>query len=242
MPLIAARSLAVRLAGRLVLKDVDLSVERGEIVTLVGPNGAGKTTLLRALIGVLPATGHIERAPGLRIAYVPQHLQLQSTLPMTVKRFVRLGTRSRADGAARVLAENGVSDLAEQQMSALSGGQFQCVLLARAMLAEPDLMMLDEPAQGLDPPGVTALHRLIETIPSRLGCGVLMISHDLDIVMLTADRVVGVNGAIRCEGDPATLASTAEYHALFSKPHQNIHPFQPRMARTDQDHSCLIAS
>ena len=218
MQLIAAHGLSVRLGAQLALHDIDLAVERGEIVTVVGPNGSGKTTLLRALVGaVAPAAGRVEQAPGLRIGYVPQRLHLDSTLPITVKRFLRLGARRRNGSVARVLEETGVPELAKRQMTALSGGQFQRVLLARALLAEPDLLLLDEPAQGLDHPGMAALYRLVGEVRDRLGCGVLMVSHDLHVVMGATDRVVALNGFIWCEGPPVAVSSASEYRMLFGE-------------------------
>ena len=138
MRLIATHGLSVRLGGHLALHDIDLAVNRGEIVTVVGPNGSGKTTLLRALVGAVPPiAGSVERAPGLRIGYVPQRLHLDATLPMTVARFLRLGARRKSGDIGRALEETGVPDLAGRQMTALSGGQFQRVLLARALLSSP---------------------------------------------------------------------------------------------------------
>ncbi len=216
MQLIATHGLTVRLSGRLVLHDIDLAVERGEIVTVVGPNGSGKSTLLRVLVGaVRPESGSIERAPGLRVGYVPQRLHLDPTLPITVARFLRLGARRNAGNIHGVLEETGVPGLAGRQMTALSGGQFQRVLLARALLAAPDLLLLDEPAQGLDQPGIAALYRLVETVRGRLGCGVLMVSHDLHVVMGATDRVIGLNGIVWWEGPPIKVSSSSEYHALF---------------------------
>ncbi len=216
MQLIATHGLTVRLAGHLVLHDIDLAVERGEIVTIVGPNGSGKTTLLRALVGAVPlVAGSVERAPGLRIGYVPQRLHLDATLPMTVARFLRLGARRNSGDIGRALEETGVPDLGDRQMTALSGGQFRRVLLARALLSAPDLLLLDEPAQGLDQPGIAALYRLVETVRGRLDCGVLMVSHDLHVVMGATDRVIGLNGIVWCEGPPMTVSSGAEYRALF---------------------------
>ena len=218
MRLIAARGLSVRLGEQLALQDIDIAVDRGEIVTVVGPNGSGKTTLLRALVGaVAPAAGRIEQAPGLRIGYVPQRLHLDSTLPITVARFLRLGARRRNGSIARALVETGVPELAKRQMTALSGGQFQRVLLARALLAEPDLLLLDEPAQGLDHPGMAALYRLVGAVRDRLDCGVLMVSHDLHVVMGATDRVIALNGVIWCEGPPVAVSSAEEYRMLFGE-------------------------
>ncbi len=214
--LIAARGLSVRLGGQLVLFRIDLAIDSGEIVTVIGPNGSGKSTLLRALVGaVKPSEGSIERAPGLRIGYVPQRLHLDSRLPITVNRFLRLGIQCGSDDIRRALAETGIPGLERRQMTTLSGGQFQRVLLARALLSAPDLLLLDEPAQGLDEPGVASFCLLLKQMRMQLGCGVLMVSHDLHAVMSTADRVIGLKGIIRCEGPPMVVVSSAEYHELF---------------------------
>ncbi len=215
-PLIATRGLTVRRNGRLVLYDVGLAVRRNEIVTVVGPNGGGKTTLLRALIGSVPSTGDIERAPGLTVGYVPQRLHADPTLPMTVGRFLRLGARRAGGDIGGALAQVGVADLAEHQVSALSGGQFQRVVMARALLAGPDLLILDEPAQGLDQPGIESLYGTVESVRKRNSCGVLIVSHDLHIVMRTADHVIALNGIVWCQGTPDDIAASQEYAAMFA--------------------------
>ena len=216
MSLVAVRGLTVRRGGTRTLHDVDLSVGRGEIVTIVGPNGSGKTTLLRAIIGaVAPDAGTVERAPGLRIGYVPQSLYVDSTLPLTVARFMRL-PRAMPDGdVRRALAEAGVPDLRDRQMAALSGGQFQRVLLARALTSRPDLLLLDEATRGLDQPGSAAFYRRIDAVRRDLGCAVLMVSHDLHVVMSASDRVLCLNGHVCCQGAPDIVASAPEYRALF---------------------------
>lgn len=216
MSLVSARNLTVRLGANVVLRNVDLSVERGEIVTIVGPNGSGKTTLLRAIIGaVAPSAGVIERAPGLKVGYVPQQLHVDPTLPLTVARFLGLPRKPSEEASLKALTEAGVPDLLHRQMSMLSGGQFQRVLLARALIAEPDLLLLDEATQGLDQPGSAAFYRRIEDVRRTLGCAVLMISHELHVVMSASDRVICLNGHVCCEGAPETVASAPEYRALF---------------------------
>lgn len=215
-PLISARGLSVRLAGRTVLHDVTFEIRPGEIVTIVGPNGSGKSTLLRALIGAVPpATGRIERSRGLRIGYVPQKLAIDASLPMTVRRFLGLPRRIGARAAATALERAGVPGLGERQMADLSGGQFQRVLLARALLERPQLLLLDEATQGLDQPGSAAFYRQIEAVRRDMGCAVVMVSHDLHVVMAASDRVLCMNGHICCEGTPEIVASAPEYRALF---------------------------
>ena len=216
MSLIAARHASVRFGGTEVLHDISLRVDAAEIVTIVGPNGSGKSTLLRALLGITPlAAGRVSRRPGLRIGYVPQRLQIDRTLPMTARRFLSLPIRQTPVASAAALARVGVPEVADRQMADLSGGQFQRVLLARALLTEPDLLILDEPTQGLDQPGEAAFYRLIEELRRDTGCAVLMVSHDLHVVMSASDRVICLNGHICCEGTPHVVSNAPEYRALF---------------------------
>lgn len=213
--LIEAFGLAFNVDGAPILWDVDLAVRRSEIVTVVGPNGSGKTTLMRLLIGAeSPASGRILRRRGLRIGYVPQKMAIDYTMPLTVGRFLRLSGGSAADGA-HVLERVGIPDLSGQQLRALSGGQLQRALLAQALMRRPDLLVLDEAAQGLDQPGVARFYRLIEELRRELGCGVLMVGHDLHVVMAASDRVVCLNGHICCEGSPTVVSAAPAYRALF---------------------------
>ncbi|MGB3244892.1 MAG: metal ABC transporter ATP-binding protein [Sulfitobacter sp.] len=216
MSLITTQNLSLRYGGQLVLRDVNFSIDRGEIVTIVGPNGSGKSSLLRALVGALkPASGTVTRAKGLRIGYVPQRLQIDATLPMTVARFLNLPHRQSAETIHTALTHAGVPDLTDKQMIALSGGQFQRVLLARALLNNPDILILDEATQGLDQPGAAAFYRRIEEVRAEFGCAVLMVSHDLHVVMAASDRVLCLNGHVCCEGTPEVVADAPEYRALF---------------------------
>lgn len=215
-PLIAARGIGIRLDGRDILTDVNVEIHPGEIVTIVGPNGSGKSTLLKALIGAVRlSAGHIERAEGLRIGYVPQKLAIDASLPMTVGRFLSLPRRVSAAAIAAALDKAGVPDLAQRQMKDLSGGQFQRVLLARALMDNPQVLLLDEPTQGLDQPGSAAFYRRIEEVRTELGCAVVMVSHDLHVVMAASDRVLCINGHVCCEGTPEIVAGAPEYRALF---------------------------
>ncbi|MEP1521769.1 metal ABC transporter ATP-binding protein [Ascidiaceihabitans sp.] len=215
-PLIEAQNMTLRLGGKIVLRDVDFSIEKGEIVTVVGPNGSGKSTLLRGLIGALrPMQGSVVRQAGLRIGYVPQKLHVDTTLPLTVKRFLNIPKRLDADIISDALTRAGVVEQAQTQMSQLSGGQFQRVMLARALLTKPDILILDEATQGLDQPGAAAFYRQIEDVRKDLGCAILMVSHDLHVVMAASDRVLCLNGHVCCEGTPDIVASAPEYRALF---------------------------
>jgi zinc transport system ATP-binding protein len=216
MSLISAKNVSVAYGANTVLRDVSLALEPGEIVTIVGPNGSGKTSLLRAIIGALkPARGEIVLKPGLRIGYVPQRLHIDPTLPITVERFMRLTDRVSKAQCKAALDAAGAPDLLRRQMSQLSGGQFQRVMLARALINKPDVLLLDEATQGLDQPGSAAFYRQIEAVRAETGCAVLMISHELHVVMSASDRVLCLNGHVCCEGTPAVVASAPEYRALF---------------------------
>lgn len=216
MTLLTVEDLGVRYGATVVLRNVGLKIEPGEIVTIVGPNGSGKTTLLRAIIGATPlASGRVTSAPGLVVGYVPQRLHVDPTLPITVARFLRLpGGVSRSDMRAALLRA-GVPELADHQMSQLSGGQLQRVLLARALVTKPDLLLLDEPTAGLDQPGSAAFYRLIDEVRRETGCAVLMISHELHVVMAASDQVICLNGHVCCQGTPEHVSSAPEYQALF---------------------------
>jgi zinc transport system ATP-binding protein len=214
--LITVEGLSVRLAGHSILSGVNLQLSGNEIVSLIGPNGAGKTTLIRAILGLLPhQEGRVERAPDLVIGYMPQRLTLDPVLPLTVRRFLRMAARAGRSEMVTVLGEVGVPQLLESQVQTLSGGEFQRVLLARALLRNPDLLVLDEPAQQVDFQGQIDMFELIENVRRSRGCGVLIVSHDLHMVMRATDRVLCLNGHICCSGAPEAVSAHPEYVALF---------------------------
>ena len=216
MSLIAVKNLAVTYGAHRALHNVSMALEPGESVTIVGPNGSGKTSLFRAIIGAVePSKGDITLKPGLKIGYVPQRLHVDPTLPITVDRFMRLTERAPKNRIAAALETAGVPSLSGHQLSSLSGGQFQRVLLARALIQDPDVLLLDEATHGLDQPGSAAFYRQIEAVRRDTGCAVLMISHELHVVMAASDRVICLNGHVCCEGAPAIVASAPEYRALF---------------------------
>lgn len=234
MTLISTQNMSVRLGGHVALRNVDFSISTGEIVTVVGPNGSGKSTLLKALIGaVKPYDGTITSQDGLRIGYVPQKLHIDPTLPITVRRFLSLPRRQTQAAIDQALSRVGAPDLQDKQMFALSGGQFQRVLLARALLEEPELLILDEPTTGLDQPGSAAFYTLLEDIKRETGAAVLMVSHELHVVMSASDRVICLNGHVCCHGTPDIVASAPEYRALFGSGTQGA----LALYRHDHDHS-----
>lgn len=215
-PLVTLDGAGIFRDGRWLVRGVSCTVDPGEIVTLIGPNGSGKSTTAKMALGILsPDEGSAARRQDLRIAYVPQALAIDWTLPLAVDRFLRLtGPIGKAE-AADALAATGVGHLAHAEVRTLSGGEFQRVLLARAIARKPDLLVLDEPVQGVDFTGEIALYELIKSIRDRLNCGVLLISHDLHVVMAATDRVICLNGHVCCSGTPTAVASSAEYKALF---------------------------
>lgn len=214
--LISARGLTLMRGDRLILDHVDVDIHPREIVTLIGPNGSGKTSLVRALLGVQDLTGgEISRVEGLKVGYVPQRFDIDRALPMTVARFLSLGHKAPPNALSAVLAEVGAERCFGQQLSELSGGELQRVLLARALVANPELLVLDEPVRGVDYTGEADLYALIGNLRDKRGIGVLLVSHDLHVVMAQSDRVLCLNGHICCSGVPETVAQHPEYMRLF---------------------------
>ncbi|MDO6441605.1 MULTISPECIES: zinc ABC transporter ATP-binding protein ZnuC [unclassified Marinobacter] len=246
--LVAIENLTVRFDERPVVDRVNLSLHRGDIITIIGPNGAGKTTLIKAILGIQAATsGRIKRARNLVIGYVPQHLSLESTLPLSVKRFMLLSGRSLADCESS-LARTGVSHLLNASVHHLSGGEQQRLLLARALARKPDLLVLDEPAQGVDINGQAALYDLIRQLRDELNCGVIMISHDLHLVMAATDKVICLNQHVCCSGHPADVSHDPAFIETFGRPvaeslavyhHHHNHSHDLHGNVIDRDHASL---
>ena len=215
-PLVAAAGLGIRRGRRWLLKDVDIAVAPGEIVTLIGPNGAGKTTLVRALLGLLqPDSGTVVRRRDVSVGYVPQRLHFDPTLPLTVGRLMTSVNRHPRDRVLEALVETGMAGRFASPVSDLSGGELQRVLLARALLRRPNLLILDEPLQGVDFSSETELYDLFSEVAVQRSCGVLMVSHDLHLVMASTDRVVCLNGHVCCTGRPSEVARHPEFQQLF---------------------------
>ena len=214
--LLSARGVFLTRSRRPILEGVDIDIGAGEIVTLIGPNGAGKTTLVRALLGLEPvARGSIQRRPGIRIGDAPQRFDRDPAIPVTVERFLALGLPGADADAGAVLDEVGARRVARQQLFELSGGELQRVVLARALLRNPSLLVLDEPVRGVDYAGEAELYGLIGRIRTARGLGVLLVSHDLHVVMAQSDRVICLNRHVCCSGVPETVAQHPEYVRLF---------------------------
>jgi zinc transport system ATP-binding protein len=216
--LVDVRALTLRHGPRTVLRSVDLTVRAGQIVTVIGPNGAGKTSLVRLVLGLLKTdSGTVWQRPGLRVGYMPQRLQIDPTLPLTVRRFLTLWGPSSSRMISRLLAEVGVPQVEDRAVQSLSGGELQRVLLARALLRQPDLLVLDEPVQAVDVQGQADLYALIADLSRSRNCGVLMVSHDLHLVMARTDIVVCLNGHVCCQGVPEHVGQHPEFVALFGR-------------------------
>lgn len=190
-PLVTARDIGVRRGDRWIVRHVDLRVGRGDLVFLIGANGAGKSTCAKAVLGLTGIEeGVIERAKALEVGYVPQRLAVGPNLPLSLRRLMTLTGRFSGRDIDAALDAVGLDRLGDPPVTTLSGGEFQRLLLARALIHRPDLLVLDEPAQGIDVAGADLVHGLIEEIRRDLGCGVLLISHDLERAMATGDDVV----------------------------------------------------
>jgi len=211
-----AHNICVSYGDQQVLKDVSLELKQSEIVTLIGPNGAGKTSLLRVLLGLLkPSQGYVERIDGLNIAYVPQKVNLRDALPLRVKDFLLLSEKRPDEELIDALDEVQVSHLMDKAVQDISGGELQRVLLARAILKDPNVLILDEPTKGVDIIGQQLLYSIIRNIRDKHRCSVLMVSHDLHLVMAATDKVICLNSHVCCTGHPDDVSEHPEYIKLF---------------------------
>lgn len=218
-----------------VLRNIDMALHKGCITTLIGPNGAGKTTLVKVVLGLTkPSSGNVWREEGLRIGYMPQKLHVDKTFPLTVQRFLQTTQCKDKSLMLEALSDVGAEALLKESIHNLSGGEMQRVLLARALLRAPNLLVLDEPVQGVDINGQLELYALIARIRDQRNCGVLMISHDLHLVMSSTDHVICMNHHICCSGHPEQVsadpsfvdlfgAKGAEQLALYSHHHNHKH-------------------
>lgn len=219
MNLLTAKNISINFGKKNILEDVHLTVKRGEIVTLVGPNGAGKSTLLRIVLGLLkPNQGNVETAAGIKIGYMPQKLHVDPYLPLSVERFLEIaggGNIPNKKDFSKVIKEMGIEAILKSPIQEISGGELQRVLLTRAVLRHPDLLVLDEPVQGVDIMGQEELYRLIMQLRDILNCGILMVSHDLHLVMAGTDSVICLNGHVCCSGRPEDVSRHPEFINIF---------------------------
>ena len=200
-----------------LVEGVSLRVEKGKIVTLIGPNGSGKSTTAKIALGIYKnIEGNVKKFTN-KVGYVPQKISIDWTLPLRVYDFMLLTEEIKDESIDEALALTGVSHLKNKNLGNLSGGEFQRVLIARAISKKPELLVLDEPVQGVDYTGEIALYELIKKISDTLNCGILLISHDLHTVMTATDHVVCLNGHVCCSGTPMDVAKNNEYKTLFGE-------------------------
>ncbi len=247
-PLIEVANICLKQQQRTLLNNISFKLEEGEIVTLIGPNGAGKTTLVRIILGLIKAdSGTCHQRKGLRIGYMPQKLHIEPTFPLTVEGFLKLNGRHSRNDIENTLSRVGVSHLLTQRLQKLSGGETQRVLLARALLQKPQLLVLDEPVQGVDINGQREFYQLIQSIRTGQGCAVLMISHDLHLVMAATDRVICLNQHICCSGHPDDVSNHPAYlelfgdnqqeFALYTHHHDHDHNIDGKVVKCGGDHA-----
>lgn len=215
-PLIELEHIGVSLNQKWILRDIDLSVLPGEILTLIGPNGSGKTTLVKIMAGlIIPTVGHRKVRAGLKMGYMPQKLSFDPNMPLKVKSFLELAPQHRP--MQPILSTLGIEHILERQMVSLSGGETQRVLLARALLSKPDLLLLDEPNQGVDILGQDELYALLKSVRETEQCGIVVVSHDLHFVMAETDRVICLNQHICCQGLPEAVTQDPAFLHLFGE-------------------------
>lgn len=215
-PLVQLRQISVKFADQWALENIDLTIFPNTITTIVGPNGGGKSTLLKVLLKLItPTQGEVIHQKRLDIGYVPQKLHLDPTIPLTVEKFLLLKPNSKSVSLDEALSLFSIQHLRHHSMHKLSGGESQRVLLARAILNKPALLVLDEPMQGVDITGQSELYQLLNKTRDWLGCAILMVSHDLNLVMANTDEVLCINRHLCCAGSPAVISNDPQFIRLF---------------------------
>lgn len=216
--LLNAQNISLAIDGKQILQNITLQIDENQIVTLIGPNGAGKTSLVKLVLGLSkPSAGSVSLRKNLRIGYMPQRLHVDNSMPISVQKFLQLAVRAKPELIEQVLSEVKASHLLHSQIHSLSGGELQRVLLARALIQEPELLVLDEPVQGVDINGQAELYTLISSIRDKHQCGILMVSHDLHLVMSATDEVICLNQHVCCHGHPEQVSNDPAYLELFGK-------------------------
>ena len=216
--LIRASNVSVYKNQKAILKNIDIEIIKKDFISIIGPNGAGKTMLLKCLMGFYkPDVGQIERKKSLKIGYMPQNINIVNTMPITVKNFITLRKKFDEFSFKQVVSETQTSALVNKQLSILSGGEMQRVLLARSLLNNPELLILDEPAQNLDISGQMSFYKLLQSIYTNRDLSILMVSHDLHLVMVSTKSVLCLSNHVCCSGKPQQIAEDPEFISMFGK-------------------------
>jgi len=237
--LISAKNVSVLKNKKSILENIDIQINKKDFITIVGPNGAGKTMLLKCLMGFYkPTSGMIERKEKLKIGYMPQSINVINTMPITVKDFITVKKKYDDVSLHKVITEVNLGEIVNKQLSVLSGGEMQRVLLARSLLNNPDLLILDEPAQNLDISGQLNFYKLIQEIYSKRDISILMISHDLHLVMVSTKKVLCLYKHICCSGAPQQIAKDPEFLSMFGKDMANMMSIYQHSH--DHDHNYLV--
>ena len=241
-PLISLKSVSKLFFEKSILQNISMTVNRGEITTIIGPNGAGKSSLIRLILGLsTPNNGLISRADDLVIGYMPQKIHVDPTLPISTFRFLQLANAS-SEACLEALDLVGIPEIKHTPFHKLSGGEMQRALMARAILRQPNLLVLDEPVQGVDFNGQNELYSLIAKLRSSLNCGIVMVSHDLHLVMSATDHVICLNHHICCQGKPEQVTQDPAYldifgeTALYNHQHNHQHSLQGKVLDNDGQH------
>ena len=215
--LVKLENAGVNRSSKWLVRGVSFEINQGQIVTLIGPNGSGKTTTAKMILNILNTDEGLVKGNANKMAYVPQKINIDWTMPLRVIDFMKITSSLNNTQITESLVMTGVDKLLYNQIHSLSGGEFQRVLIARAIAKKPDLLVLDEPVQGVDFNGEIALYNLIKEISVNLNCGILLISHDMHFVMSTTDHVICLNGHICCSGSPSNVVKNPEYIKLFGE-------------------------
>jgi zinc transport system ATP-binding protein len=215
--LVKLENAGVYRSSKWLVRGISFEINKGQIVTLIGPNGSGKTTTAKMILNILDTDEGMATSNTSKMAYVPQKINIDWTMPLRVIDFMKITNNLNNTQITDSLTITGVDKLLYNQIHSLSGGEFQRVLIARAIAKKPDLLVLDEPVQGVDFNGEIALYNLIKKISTTLNCGILLISHDMHFVMSTTDHVICLNGHICCSGNPSSVVKNPEYIKLFGE-------------------------
>jgi zinc transport system ATP-binding protein len=238
--LISAKNVSVLKHQKSILDNIDIQINKNDFITIIGPNGAGKTMLLKCLMGFYkPTSGRIERKEKLKIGYMPQSISIINTMPITVKDFITVRKEYDDISLNKVITEVSIGEIVNKQLSVLSGGEMQRVLLARSLLNNPDLLILDEPAQNLDISGQLNFYKLIQEIYSKRDISILMVSHDLHLVMVSTKKVLCLYKHICCSGAPQQIAKDPEFLSMFGKDMANMMSIYQHSHDHNHDHNHL---